>query len=941
MKTTIDLSGNWNLGLDEEKQEFPVLLNDTMPLPGTTSYYQKGTKNEQAETGCLTDEYKFEGYAWFSKEIEIAETLADKTIFLYLERTRVTTVWIDDQKIGSQNSLCTPHIYDLTGCLPAGKHTLMIRVDNTDYPTKGGHLTSRDTQTNWNGITGKIELQFFEKSYFSDVQVYPNILDRTVTIKSTIIGGFEGGAISVSAESVNSETEHKVNQQQFPYNANEPESNKAEIVYSLGEHALLWSEHAPNLYRLKLNLSIDGTVVDTHEVMTGLREFRAEGDKFTINGTKTFLRGKHDGLIFPLTGFAPTTLDEWLRVLNIAKSYGINHYRFHTCCPPEAAFSAADRLGIYMEPELPFWGTLTDEQDENHNQAEQDYLVNEGFSILKRFGNHPSFVMMSLGNELWGSQTRMNEILKRYKEYDNRHLYTQGSNNFQFFPTVLEQDDFFCGVRFSKERLIRGSYAMCDAPLGHVQTDRPSTMTDYDQHISPAAFDDSAAPSDSTIEDTIEIQYGTEAKTVKASEAKDELIPDVPVVSHEIGQYETYPDFREIEKYTGSLKAKNFEIFKQRLEEKGLGDLAQLYFECSGKLAVDCYKEELEAAFRSRKLAGFQLLDLQDFSGQGTALVGMLDAFMDSKGLISPEEWRKYCSDAVLLARFPKYNYTAEELFHARIELSYYRNLPLHRFTLTWELRQADTVCRQGEVFAEHDGSNNYIDIGSMDFTMPNVSTMEPFTLTMKINGTDMEKSYELWVYPKAVTFDISAIHRFDELSEEAIALLERGENIVLFPKLHHLNHSIEGLYCADFWCYPMFRSISESMNKPVPVGTMGLLIEHQHPVLKHFPSERYSTWPWWDIVTHSRSVILDETAASFRPIVQTIDNFERNHKLGILFESQVLNGNVLVCAFDYDQIVKTPQGKQLMSSIISYVTSEDFQPSAKLDVSELRKLLS
>ena len=70
------------------------------------------------------------------------------------------------------------------------------------------------------------------------------------------------------------------------------------------------------------------------------------------------LRGKHDGLIFPKTGYAPTDVNEWLRVLGIAKSYGINHYRFHTCCPPDAAFTAADLLGIYMEPELPFWGTI-------------------------------------------------------------------------------------------------------------------------------------------------------------------------------------------------------------------------------------------------------------------------------------------------------------------------------------------------------------------------------------------------------------------------------------------------------------------------------------------------------------------------------------------------------------------------------------------------------
>ena len=300
---------------------------------------------------------------------------------------------------------------------------------------------------------------------------------------------------------------------------------------------------------------------------------------------------------------------------------------------------------------------------------------------------------MSLGNELWGSKKRLDVILKEYKGFDDRHLYTQGSNNFQFCPAILENDDFFSGVRFSRDRLFRGSYAMCDAPLGHIQIDIPGTMKDYDENISPTFIRENENSIDNS-DGTIEIQFGTEAKTVKSTNHNEQLISSIPVISHEIGQYATYPDFNEIKKYTGPLKAKNFETFKQKLEDKGLGDLAERYFKCSGKLAIACYKEELESAFRSRRLGGFQLLDLQDFSGQGTALVGVLDAFMDSKGLISPEEWRSFCSDSVLMARFNKYNYSAEENFNAHIELCYYKNIPLHSFKLLWELEDSTTIAK-------------------------------------------------------------------------------------------------------------------------------------------------------------------------------------------------------------------------------------------------------
>lgn len=771
-------------------------------------------------------------------------------------------------------------------------------------------------------------MQIFDKAYLSDIQVYPNVKDKSITIKSKVIGA-DNGVISVSATSFNSKDEHKVEVKDFNFT-----SNDFSVTYLLGESALFWSEYEPSLYKLNLNLMINGVNFDAREITFGLREFKTQGDKFTINGIKTFLRGKHDGLIFPLTGYAPTTVYEWLKVLKISKEYGINHYRFHTCCPPEAAFVAADILGVYMQPELPFWGTITDENDENHNQIEQDYLINEGFSMLKTFGNHPSFVMMSLGNELWGSKERLNSILKEYKTYDNRHLYTQGSNNFQFCPVILENDDFFSGVRFSRDRLFRGSYAMCDAPLGHVQTELPGTMKDYDENICPTVVKEEKNSSVSG-EVTIEIQFGTEAKTVKANDS-EQLIPNIPVISHEIGQYETYPNFDEIKKYTGPLKARNFETFKEKLEDKGLGNLADKYVKCSGKLAMDCYKDELESAFRTKKLGGFQLLDLQDFSGQGTALVGVLDAFMDSKGLISPEEWRGFCSDSVLMAKFNKYNYVAEENFNAHIELCYYKSIPLNSFKLLWTLEDSNAIYENGEIFVSKVDHDNYINIGNINITMPNLGVMKKLTLSLKIEGMDIQKAYDLWCYPIEISIDKTGLNIFNNLSEEAISLLEKGENVVLLPKLDTLKNSIEGFYCTDFWCYPMFRSISESMKKEVPIGTMGLLINNNHPIFKNFPCEEYSTYQWWNVVSNSRSIILDNTSKDFRPIVQTIDNFERNHKLGFMFECEVLNGNLLVCACDFEKIINEPEAKQLLFSILNYVRGQEFKPNVKMSISEL-----
>lgn len=934
MLTKIGLEGQWKLQLDARQQGFKPPFSDTMNLPGTTSHARKGPKNEERLERSLTDEYLFEGSAWFEREVDIPDELAESVCLLYLERTRMTAVWVDGQEAGSRDSLNAPHVYDLTGLIRSGRQTVTIRVDNVGYPTKGGHMTSPDTQTNWNGITGRLELQFFGESRLDGVRLEPVLADKLIRISGSVTGKEQGTRLTVTASSFNGETVHETELSGYslPYGT-------FRLDYALGAEALLWSEAEPNLYKVTLTLEEEsGKALDRQELIFGLREFTAEGDKFAINGRRTFLRGKHDGLIFPLTGYAPTDVEEWLRILGISKSYGMNHYRFHTCCPPEAAFTAADMLGIYMEPELPFWGTITEPGEEGHNQAEQDYLIREGYRMLEAFGNHPSFVMMSLGNELWGSRKVIDGILKDYKAFDGRPLYTQGSNNHQWRPAVLEHEDFFCGVRFSKERLFRGSYAMCDAPLGHVQTALPGTMKDYDDQFVASAS--AGAESGAAADGTIQIQYGTEAKTVQATDAAEDWVPQIPVVSHEIGQYATFPDFDEIGKYSGPLKARNFEIFRERLEQKGMGHLAKPYFENSGRLAVECYKEELEAAFRSRKLAGFQLLDLQDFSGQGTALVGVLDAFMDSKGLVSPEEWRTFCSDAVLLARFPKYNYAGGETFKAHAELTWYRREAPGALTLHWSISGEGDLRFEGSAQTEAGEDAHYIDLCDVEVELPDVQGMTKVVLELHIEGTDIRKSYDLWIYPAVVDADLSGVPLFKGLEGEALAQLEQGGDVLLMPDPETLVNAVEGFYSTDFWCYPMFRSISESMNRPVPVGTMGLLIDNAHPALAQFPSETHSTYSWWNVVSHSKSIIMDEAGAGWSPIVQTIDNFERNHKLGFLFECRVGKGRLLVCPLDADQAGQSPEGRQFLSSLKAYMTSDAFNPSYEASPEELLKLI-
>lgn len=852
----IDLSGQWQVKLDAEKQEtMPQAYPETMMLPGTTSAAGLGMPNPAKERGCLTDAYRFEGAVWFMRTFTAGDWTGEQTM-LTLERTRKTTVYLDGRPIGHQESLCTPHRYFLPP-VHAGEHTLVIRVDNTDYLTRGGHLTSPDTQSNWNGITGEISLTVAH-TLLTDLTVRPDLRRGCLRVHGHIIGAPDGVAGIV----LPGQMEHLL-----PYRRGVLDGE-----CPLKGNEAFWDEAHPEIHTISIDL--DG---DVYETTFGLRDVRTVGRRLLINGRETFLRGKVDNLLYPKTGYTPTDVASWMTILGIAKEYGINHYRYHTACPPDAAFTAADLLGVYMAPELPFWGTVAEEGEEGYDERERDLLFQEGFRILREYGHHPSFLWLSLGNELWGSKDVLNRMMRAYREADDTKLYSSGANNYQFVPDVLDEENVFVGVRLGRERLIRGSYAMCDAPQGIVQTTAPESVSNYDASIVPETLGQSGEAG------KVQIQYGTGVKEVDAQSA-DALIPDVPVISHEVGQYVFYPDFSEIPHYTGPLKPRNIEAMRENLERAGLYGEHEAFFRQTGHLAVDCYKREIETLLRSREVSGFQLLDLQDYTGQGTALVGVLNAMMENKGLISAEEWREFCAGTVVLGEFASFTGMMGEDIRFDVQISECDPEKQHtciRCTLMdgeRELYACDVApgARHGRL----------TDAVSVTFPAEcyRDAMQERITrLTVALTLADGTRNhYPIWLIPPV---DIRITREGIEKDGRMVAFVSAEEKAdgaaIVVPSAEG---QLPAEYCTDFWCYPMFRSISESMGKPVPVGTMGLSIDTASPLLKRFAQEDYTTPAWYAIL---QTAHVQRLPADIRPAVQMIDNTERCARLGILYQQE------------------------------------------------------
>jgi hypothetical protein len=909
----IDLQGNWRFELDtsdkgETEKWHEKTLADQVVLPGTTDTNEKGILNtKDDETSHLSRVYSYKGKAWYQKNIEIPRGWKGQTVALLLERTKPTKVWVDNQYAGSSRKITTQQEYDLTGLLTPGKHVLTIMVDNGESVPRqilsNSHAYTESTQTNWNGIIGNIRIETTSPFHISDIQIYPDVDTKSATVKIKLnrLAGMTGTAtLSLLAEACNTLKKHQVSIQKTI----DVSSDEEVLVLQMGDDALLWDEFDPAFYKLTATLK-GKNIDDTRSVNFGLRNFKTEGTQFVINGNTTFLRGKHDGCVFPLTGHTAMDTASWRNYFRIAKSYGINHYRFHSWCPPAACFEAATVEGIYLQPELPYWGGFNEKDTTLIN-----FLTQEGIDIQNAYGNQPSFVMFSLGNELGGSQKKMVEMVNTFRQHDNRHLYATGSNNFfdgsvRYAPT----DDYFTTMRVAPEipfdysKHTRGSFSFADSNEGgHINNTYPNSVMNFDEAVQ---------------------------------------LCHIPIVSHETGQFQTYPKYSEIAKYTGVLKPRNFEVFRKRLEDAGMGKQAHDFFLASGKWSVLLYRADIEMDLRTKNFGGFQLLDLQDYPGQGTALVGILDAFMDSKGLISPEEWRNFCSEVVPMFATEKFCYTNNEPLTGHILIANFSKYAFEKGKIEWVLS---------------DEKSNTIDKGSVDLTVkqgvlanlgdiqPNISTIknaQKLTLTLAIPGTKYQNTYPLWIYPQQQTpappSDIEVTAQLDKRIQD---ILQKGGKVLYFPNHKEVeNASVGGLFQTDYWNYRMFKRICENMGKPVSPGTLGILTDPKHPVFKDFPTDFHTNWQWFSMIKNSRPLILDQAPKSYLPIVQVIDNVERNHKLGLIFEFEVSGGKLLVCMSNLPAIQDKPEARQLYGSMLSYMASDTFLPTCKITFNELSTL--
>lgn len=916
----IDLKGIWSFDIGEgtaytdsivlpgsmltnnKGNEVSIYTQWTGSLYDSSFYFNPFMEKYRQEGLCkfpffLTPKKHYIGNARYGKQIFIPKQWKKGRIFISLERPHIeTTLTVNGHYVGKDSSLSVPHVFEITKYVkPGTENSIDINLYNGIENVCVGqdsHSVTDQTQGNWNGIAGDIAVYLKPKTFISNVQIYPDIKTMSIRVDYTIDGGDDKCTVTVGME----------NGQWNRHALKKNDKGTYSLQLPLGKDTKLWDEFSPNLYTLKS--AINGDTVST---TFGMREIAIKDRQFYINGRKIWLRGTVDNCCFPLTGYPPTDEEHWMHIFEKCKEYGINHVRFHSYCPPEAAFTAADKVGIYLQPEGPSWP--------NHGvklkrgMTIDRYLLEETERMVKQYGNHPSFCMLAAGNEPAGDWvTWCREFVDFWHSTgDTRRVYCGASVGGGWAWDV------------NSDYHVKGGARGLDWNRSQPQ----STDDYYTQLLLPRNFKTDGVPPHLLAIDTL-------------PNGKTEVVNNSPIIAHEQGQWCVFPDLSERSQYTGAYKAGNMDIFADLLNNNSMGGMDRKFLMASGNLQALCYKYEIERNLRTKDYAGFQLLGLNDYSGQGSAMVGVLNVFWKEKGYCDAKTFRQFCSPLVPLARFPRFIFTTDDTLG--VEVMAYNAAPsaLTEAKTEYCIKSADgKVMDKGsfDITSVTLGKDNHL--GSIVSKLTHYPAPSKYTLTVNIEGNDLEKhimrgcnQWDFWVYPAPQADEEclgNSIYITDSLDENAIERLRKGGDVLITAAGKvTLGNDVVQHYLPVFW--------NTSWFKMRPPHTTGAYIDTTHPLFKHFPSDNWGNLNWWELLNRAQVMNLCELPADYMSPIQPIDTWHVSRKLGMMVEAKCLSGRLLITTMDISSnLNKRHVARQMRHALLTYMQSDDFKPKLTL----------
>lgn len=903
----VDLSGKYEVTLDDGSSNIAY-------LPGTLDENQIGHKDsdnnkwhpdvelaadatcnpvlnsEGIISGRLTRKYTYEGKASFRRSFSFdcqRKNENIKRVFLYIERSRKLTAVLNGKKLSEYiyGTLSTPWIYEVTDIIENSNELCLIS-DNSyqGWPAaaiKYSSAASDESQTNWNGIIGNIGLVISEESFIQRVSVYPkkNTVDVSVILDSAQDGS---DLITVQSKAFRNTEKRRINYRKG--------INRVDFLsLPLRLDCSKWDEYEGNLYCLK----VEGNNFESKQVEFGIRDFSFPRSPYlTLNGRRIFLRCETNVGLFPEEGHSPMSEEKWRRYLKLYHSYGVNAVRFHSWCPPESLFSAADKEGMIIQVELSNWDPYTAfESDESFS-----YYKKELAAILDSYSNHPSFCMLTLGNELHCDEKglkRMNALIEYAIQRDSTRLYAIASNPFYGDQGTDGKSDFFTASGYLGE-IMRGTSA---GMKGKLNQGEPSTYMQYDDLMNK----------------------------IRQNYTK-------PVFAFEAGQYEILPDFHEIERFKGVLLPDNITAVRNYASDKGMTGNWDKKVEASGELALIAYREEVEAVMRTSEMSGISILGLQDFTGQGTALIGMLNSHLEPKpfDFAKSQRFSKFFCRVLPLLLLKSRTYTKGEIITIGAAVANYGKedicsqvkISLIRRKNAFSENDETVFCSTyPEVTAAAGGLSK---IGKYSISLENCTAPAKYDLRIDIGMYC--NIYPVWVYPEEEDNIRKIAGKCNVVitSEwaDSVRELRKGRNVLYSPKadIEHFDNSIRTCFTTDLWSVGTYT---------FQEGYMGILVESNSPVFESFPTDFHSDWQWYRLTVNSRAMIISYNE---KPLIEALDSYARLRKLSFCSEYRMYNGKLIVSSMGLMEKQKYPEAKAMLKSILLYMNSEKFNPEKCID---------
>lgn len=893
------LHGVWNAILNNGMRysvNLPGTLDEnrvgTQDSPDATIHPDGAMSQPEAKNGPittrLTRKYSYQGEVIFSRTVHIQPPQGAR-VFLEVERARSLRLRFNGEEIPHFRpaTLSTPHLFELTGKF-TGEDQIELLSDNSypGLPQKAilnASAATDDTQTNWNGIIGRFRLVTRPATCISGLRVYPQV-DSHVLVELEL-DALEAGEenFTLTCEAFSTSVRQRVPKVKG--------KNIFRLQVPVREDAARWDEYEGNLYTLKAVLDSG----EQRQVSFGLRIFDADKEgRLTLNGRRLFLRGETNCCVFPETGYPPMDRESWINIFSRYRDYGVNCVRFHSYCPPQAAFEAGDRLGMLIQPELSQW----DPRTAFESQEALDYYTTELEAVLKAYANHPSFVMLTFGNELHASalgHERMDALLRQARKLDPTRRYAEGSNPHYGARTYGPENGFYTAQEYLGLPL-RGTFSCGENQgswlKGYINNEYPNTTVDYEKTVARLRQDSAA-----------------------------------PVFSFEVGQFQVLPELDEIASFRGVTDPANLRVVQERVTAHGLEPQWKEMVQASGELAQLAYRAEVETALRTPGMSGISLLGLQDFPGQGTALVGMMDSHLRPKpyAFAQPEKFRSFFCAQLPLVLLPRYTFTAGECLRAQVKVANYGKAPLEgklRYTLSGG--ESALSGDLGDVLAP---AGALTAVGMLEIPLQQWST--PVQLELRVCLNEAENTYPLWVYPDEEPVCPQEVLESRQLNKNVWETLKNGGIVYLAPPStpEALPHSMKGQFTTDFWSVGTF---------PKQEGGMGLWIDSCHPLFRHFPTQSHTNWQWWPMASQ-RAV---ELPKGIQAIVTQLDSFARLRHMGMLFECRCGGGRLLFSSMDLNGLSAFPEARALQRAIYHYLTSSEFCPQQELPAEALADLL-